>query len=381
MSDDESADDETRPGGSGATDLSPPEERGLPSFDEEDEVDETDIDDDLFEEMDVEGSPGDAGAWEALTEGEVATESPEDIDGEVRTISDRTCHGCRFFADPPETACTHSGTEINRVVDTDHFEVVDCPMAVTAIDVATDETADGRLDSPETGDVDDAEVGAIDQGSTDESADPVDDTNGLIDIRDTTTHDTAGDATAVDAPESVDSEWKSGGEPAAPDESRGDAADDLPDESDEDVHAVDEPSDGGSLTGDDTSTASDGTTSGSEDGDDRFADPADSTRNDVDESDAERESDTVDGADDPADMDDLRDVDDGEDVDEPGEERVEVERDRDDATDPADTASDSAGESVAPDEISWGDADEDDDPDGDADEDDDLSIDWANDDE
>lgn len=49
---------------------------------------------------------------------------------EVRTIPKATCHGCPHFGDPPELACTHEGTDILAMVDSDHFRVADCPMVV-----------------------------------------------------------------------------------------------------------------------------------------------------------------------------------------------------------------------------------------------------------
>lgn len=49
---------------------------------------------------------------------------------DVRTISKATCHGCPHFGTPPELACTHEGTDILAMVDSDHFRVADCPMVV-----------------------------------------------------------------------------------------------------------------------------------------------------------------------------------------------------------------------------------------------------------
>lgn len=101
---------------------------------------------DEFEEMAVDTMDPDA----ALDE--IEPEDPDEIpEGTVRVVSDRTCHGCRFFADPPDLACTHAGTEIRRVVDTDHFEVVNCPIVVDYIDVqdsddATDDVVSGGSD-------------------------------------------------------------------------------------------------------------------------------------------------------------------------------------------------------------------------------------------
>lgn len=38
------------------------------------------------------------------------------------------CEGCEHFSAPPETACTHPGTEIRELVDVEHFRVVNCPV-------------------------------------------------------------------------------------------------------------------------------------------------------------------------------------------------------------------------------------------------------------
>jgi len=73
--------------------------------------------------------------WEDLLEGQADEagmlafgEQVEDETADVRIIPDRICHNCKYFADPPDLHCTHDGTEIRRVVDMDHYEVVDCPV-------------------------------------------------------------------------------------------------------------------------------------------------------------------------------------------------------------------------------------------------------------
>ena len=38
------------------------------------------------------------------------------------------CQSCPYFEDPPKLACTHEGTEIVEVVDSDRFRVRNCPM-------------------------------------------------------------------------------------------------------------------------------------------------------------------------------------------------------------------------------------------------------------
>ena len=94
-------------------------------------------DDDLFESAlggVGEGEFDDEDLWERLSPGEgVAAPTVEvDVDAgdgrDVRTVPSRLCHGCPHFADPPEMACTHEGTEIIERVDDGHFCVADCPM-------------------------------------------------------------------------------------------------------------------------------------------------------------------------------------------------------------------------------------------------------------
>lgn len=38
------------------------------------------------------------------------------------------CERCEYFTDPPAVGCTHQGTDIVELVDTDHFRVLDCPI-------------------------------------------------------------------------------------------------------------------------------------------------------------------------------------------------------------------------------------------------------------
>lgn len=56
--------------------------------------------------------------------------SPDvDTDAEEHVVPKRSyCETCEHFATPPETACTHPGTEIRRLVDMEHFTVVNCPI-------------------------------------------------------------------------------------------------------------------------------------------------------------------------------------------------------------------------------------------------------------
>ncbi|MFB6281589.1 MAG: hypothetical protein ABEH40_06185 [Haloferacaceae archaeon] len=50
------------------------------------------------------------------------------------------CQRCRFLSEPPEVRCTHEGTDIVEVVDSDRFRVRGCPMVAQggAVDRASD---------------------------------------------------------------------------------------------------------------------------------------------------------------------------------------------------------------------------------------------------
>lgn len=94
--------------------------------------------DEFFEESDEDVIDGEE-AWDELldesgTTGGVAEVVETDEARDVRVIESRVCHGCPYFTDPPEVACTHDGTDIREVVDTSHFEVADCPMVVDDVD-------------------------------------------------------------------------------------------------------------------------------------------------------------------------------------------------------------------------------------------------------
>jgi len=110
---------------------------------------------DPFESVDV-GEVGEEDVWEALDEessvggdatqfgvgdpgggetGDAATRSggpgPRGAaTGDERVIDKRSyCQQCPHFSEPPETACTHEGTEIVESVDFSRFRVRNCPIA------------------------------------------------------------------------------------------------------------------------------------------------------------------------------------------------------------------------------------------------------------
>ncbi|MFB6068307.1 MAG: hypothetical protein ABEJ90_00065 [Halobacterium sp.] len=102
--------------------------------------------DDFFEKVDV-GDVDSEAVWEAVVEGE-SEERPEaervGVGREPEQVTEETdegaeslvskreyCQRCPHFAEPPEVACTHEGTEIVEVVDTDTFRVRNCPMVTS----------------------------------------------------------------------------------------------------------------------------------------------------------------------------------------------------------------------------------------------------------
>jgi hypothetical protein len=117
-------------------------------------------DEDPFESMES-GDVGEEDVWAALDEGtSIGTDATEfgaeSVDGEgagdtatdpepgadaaaaERVVDKRSyCQQCPHFTAPPETACTHEGTEIVESVDFSRFRVRNCPM-VDAADPAFD---------------------------------------------------------------------------------------------------------------------------------------------------------------------------------------------------------------------------------------------------
>ena len=113
-----------------------------------DELDDIEVEDDPFDELGdaAVGDPFDevdvetvdeSSVWDALGAHEDAvTDSTVDGDTpDVETEADEQivpkrsyCEKCEYFSTPPETACTHPGTEIRELVDMFHFRVASCPV-------------------------------------------------------------------------------------------------------------------------------------------------------------------------------------------------------------------------------------------------------------
>jgi hypothetical protein len=93
-----------------------------------------DGDDDLmdaFDEVEVEDVDQEA-LWEQLEDDrfESTVDEPKDsTERDVQVISKRNyCMRCQYFSAPPEVRCTHERGEIREVVDSQQFEVADCPI-------------------------------------------------------------------------------------------------------------------------------------------------------------------------------------------------------------------------------------------------------------
>ncbi|GAA0521650.1 hypothetical protein SAMN04488066_1299 [Halorubrum aquaticum] len=89
---------------------------------------------DLFDRMEVDEVDVD-GVWEALDEdvsdldGTAGASAAAPREATDHVVDKRTyCHRCPYFADPPETACTHEDASILEALGFEEFRVRDCPM-------------------------------------------------------------------------------------------------------------------------------------------------------------------------------------------------------------------------------------------------------------
>jgi hypothetical protein len=103
-------------------------------------------DDVLFETVDVDAVDDEA-VWESFVEGETGPEERVGLGAEAEQAAEPDehvvpkrdfCQRCPHFSDPPEAACSHEGTTIVEVVDTDHFRVRDCPIVADENDTPFD---------------------------------------------------------------------------------------------------------------------------------------------------------------------------------------------------------------------------------------------------
>lgn len=86
---------------------------------------------DAFEEVEIDDGETEA-LWEQLEQErieETVDDPHSETERDVRVISKRHyCMRCQHFSAPPEVRCEHETGEILEVVDTDRFEVADCPI-------------------------------------------------------------------------------------------------------------------------------------------------------------------------------------------------------------------------------------------------------------
>lgn len=87
---------------------------------------------DAFSEVEV-GDDVDVDAlWSELEADdlqETVAEPRGSAERDVRVVDKRDyCMGCQYFSAPPDVRCTSERGEILEMVDTDHFEVADCPI-------------------------------------------------------------------------------------------------------------------------------------------------------------------------------------------------------------------------------------------------------------
>lgn len=86
---------------------------------------------DAFSEVEV----GDVDAdelWSELEDDDIEATVDEprgNAERDVSVVEKRDyCQRCQYFSDPPEVRCGHDRAEIVEMVDTDQFEVADCPI-------------------------------------------------------------------------------------------------------------------------------------------------------------------------------------------------------------------------------------------------------------
>lgn len=118
------------------------EVRARREADADEEIPEADLSEtDLFESVEVADIDSEA-VWESFVEGELGPDEEVGLGADVEAVDDAGadehivpkrdfCQRCPHFTDPPDVACTHEGTTIVEVVDSDHFRVRNCPVVET----------------------------------------------------------------------------------------------------------------------------------------------------------------------------------------------------------------------------------------------------------
>jgi hypothetical protein len=116
-----------------ASDENADEGTGLDPFEDLDDIEASEsVPRDLFEEVAVPDLDDEA-VWEAITEDvdivhAAAPDRAPDDDDEAVVSKAQFCQKCEHFSDPPEVACSNSGTEIVELVGVDRFKVRNCPV-------------------------------------------------------------------------------------------------------------------------------------------------------------------------------------------------------------------------------------------------------------
>jgi len=86
------------------------------------------FEDDPFEGGEWDASGTDESVWESLS-AEPEIEVEEESGRRISTVNKHSfCEQCEYFTEPPEIACTHTGTDIMEFIDIETVRVVDCPI-------------------------------------------------------------------------------------------------------------------------------------------------------------------------------------------------------------------------------------------------------------
>lgn len=92
----------------------------------------TDVDEDeIWQDLGADDGDVDGDLFERLAEENPAGEVEPEVhtDGETAVVpKSKYCQRCEYFSSPPALSCGHPGTTIAEVVDTDSFQVRNCPV-------------------------------------------------------------------------------------------------------------------------------------------------------------------------------------------------------------------------------------------------------------
>ncbi|PSP66986.1 hypothetical protein BRC85_07850 [Halobacteriales archaeon QS_1_69_70] len=94
------------------------------------DLDAADVDGEVWAELD-EGADVDGDLFERLAEESPTRTVDLEVDADAETTvvpKSKYCQRCEYFTEPPDVSCSHAGTTIAEVVDTDSFRVQNCPV-------------------------------------------------------------------------------------------------------------------------------------------------------------------------------------------------------------------------------------------------------------